>query len=281
MEQYRYLDSAMVAENHFKNGANLRIRMSRRNIIISIEGILLMFFFLLTSCSQPTPIDVSSDNLEDNVSIEVNKHLDRAVKLNAIAQYQREPVQTSIESFKSVAQKYAADGATLHPNLTYKIKYWKISGEKECDAIAYSVVKDGKLYGSGVVFSEAVDRAWASTWAMGDNIKDTGINWPVWIGFILLMLMTPFLIRLYTRLRFPNHNPIGNFGSAAFLEDLGNAQNGNVKAMVNVGLAYWRGDGVTRNLYEAERWLRRAAALGDPNARGMLLRMFANPNNSF
>jgi len=199
MRQFGNFNRAMEAGTISKNGASLKSRMSRGNIIISIGFFLLMFFFFLTGCSKPIPIDVNSDNLEEHVSIGVNKHLDRAVKLNSIKQYQRVPIRTSTESFKEIAQKYAADGATLHPNLTYKIKYvggTMSDSDKECEAMAYSVVMNGKLYGSGVVFSEAVSRAWAKTWAMGDNHKDTGVNWPVWIGFILLVLMSPFLIRL-------------------------------------------------------------------------------------
>jgi hypothetical protein len=164
-------------------------------------GIFAVFNSLMTGCSKPVPIDVNSDNLEEYVSIGVNKHLDRAVKINAITQYQRKPIRTTTESFKVIAQKYAANGATLHPNLTYRIKYVGgviIDSEQECEAMAYSVVKNGKLYGSGVVFSEALSRAWAKTWIMGDNHKDTGINWPVWIGFILLVLMSPLLFRLLT-----------------------------------------------------------------------------------
>ncbi|MDR1200252.1 MAG: hypothetical protein LBL58_01295 [Tannerellaceae bacterium] len=166
-----------------------------------LSGVFVVFNFSMTGCSKPVPIDVNSDNLEEYVSIGVNKHLDGAIKSNVITQYQREPVHTTTESFKAIAQKYVADGATLHPNLTYKIKYVGgtiVDSEQECEAMAYSVVKDGKLYGSGVVFSEAVSRAWAKMWAMGDNNKDTGVNWLVWIGFILLMLMSPLLFRLFT-----------------------------------------------------------------------------------
>ena len=193
---------AMENRDHFKNGASMKNLMSRGSIIISIGFFLLIFFFLLTGCSKPTPIDVNSDNLEEYVSIGVNKHLDRAVKLNAITQYQRAPIRTSTESFKEIAQKYAADGATLHPNLTYKIKYLEggVDGrEKECEAMAYSVVKDGKLLGSGVVFSEVLaTTAWEKIWAFGDNsIGGVVINWKSAIfGLIVILLVAWFGSRL-------------------------------------------------------------------------------------
>ena len=188
----------MEAENKFKHGAGLK---SRRGKLVNTGFFLLMFFLLLTGCSKPTPIDISNNNLEEYVSIEVNKHLDRAVKYTVIIQYQQEPIHTSIESFKVIVQEYVADGATLHPNLTYKINYLGGTSGKECEAMAYSIVRNGKLYGSGVVVSEAISRAWAKTWVMGDYSKDTGVNWPVWIGFILLMIMSPSIIRFLSRIR--------------------------------------------------------------------------------
>ena len=200
MKQHRSLSSTMETRDHLENGASLKSLMSRGYILVNIEFFLLMFFFLLTGCSNFTPIDVNSNNLEEHVLIEANKQLDRAVKFGVIKQYQQEPIQTSAESFKTIVQKYVDDGATLHPNLTYKIKYLGgtiTDSEKECEAMAYSVVKDGKLCGCGVVCSEAISRAWSKTWTIGGVSKDTGVNWPVWIGFILLMLMSPFLIRLF------------------------------------------------------------------------------------
>ena len=196
--------SAMESRDHSKNAASPKSQTSRGNIIISTGFFLLMFFFLLAGCSKPTPIDVSDDNLEEYVSIGVSKHLNGAVILDAITQYQRAPICTSTESFEEIAQKNLADGATLHPNLTYKIKFvggkiFKIVKDKEYEAMAYSVVKNGKLYGSGVILLEAVEYAWIKTWVIGDdqyNHKGTSVNWPVVISIILLVLMGPSLIRL-------------------------------------------------------------------------------------
>ena len=67
------------------------------------------------------------------------------------------------------------------------------------------------------------------------------------------------------------------FGREAFLVDMEKAQRGDVEAMVNVGMAYWRGDGVGDNLIEAKHWLSRAAELGDPKARGLLDILLSNP----
>jgi TPR repeat protein len=43
-----------------------------------------------------------------------------------------------------------------------------------------------------------------------------------------------------------------------------------IHAMVNVGCAYWRGDGGERDLAKARMWLMRAVAAGDPYAPQML-----------
>jgi uncharacterized BrkB/YihY/UPF0761 family membrane protein len=69
--------------------------------------------------------------------------------------------------------------------------------------MAYSVVRDGKLHGSGVIFSEPVKQAWAKTWAIGDNHKDTGVNWPIYIGFVIVVfiswLFIWWLARIFAR----------------------------------------------------------------------------------
>ena len=173
--------------------------------VVVFLGVFLVFKPLMTKYSESTPIDVSGDSLEKYVSIEVNKHLDEFVSTGAIIQYQLEPIQTPIDSFRVIAQEYAADGAVLHSNLTYKIKY--VGGiddsEKESEAMAYSVVKDGKLYGSGVVFSEAISRAWAKRWALGYHSKDTGVSWPIYIGFAFVVfiswLFVWWLARIFAR----------------------------------------------------------------------------------
>ena len=59
-------------------------------------------------------------------------------------------------------------------------------------------------------------------------------------------------------------------------EDERNATNPNIPtstrmhAMVNVGCAYWRGDGGERDLEKARIWLMEAADAGDQNAPLML-----------
>jgi ribosomal protein S27AE len=103
-----------------------------------------------------------------------------------------------LEEYVSIGVNKHLDGATLHPNLTYKIKYLEggVDGrEKECEAMAYSVVKDGKLLGSGVVFSEALaTTAREKIWALGDNAI---INWKgVIFGLIVVLLVVWFGSRL-------------------------------------------------------------------------------------
>jgi len=201
------LSGAVEAETISKHGASSKSQMSRGNILkkmcVALSVLNVMFYgILFTGCSKPTPVDVNADNLDKHLSAMVNQYLDRALTMGVIRQYQQGTIQTSTESFKSIVQQHVAEGAMLHPNLTYNIKYLGgtiFDDEKQCEAMAYSFVKDGKLYGGGVVFSEAISRSWSSIWTIGYNSKDSGVNWPVWIGFILLMVLSPWLIRTIGR----------------------------------------------------------------------------------
>lgn len=51
-----------------------------------------------------------------------------------------------------------------------------------------------------------------------------------------------------------------------FSELLAGAEAGGRPAMLATGLAYYRGDGVERDCYEARRWLKRAAEAGEVEA---------------
>jgi len=48
------------------------------------------------------------------------------------------------------------------------------------------------------------------------------------------------------------------------------ADQGNIDAQFNLGIAYSRGDGVAKNESESIKWYRRAADQGDTNARKVL-----------
>ena len=54
------------------------------------------------------------------------------------------------------------------------------------------------------------------------------------------------------------------------------AQQGNVEAQLNVGLAYQNGDGIKGNFEEAAKWLRQAANQGNAVAQVNLGWLYAN-----
>ncbi len=54
------------------------------------------------------------------------------------------------------------------------------------------------------------------------------------------------------------------------------AKNGNVEAQRNLGWAYYRGDGITKDKVEAVRWWRKAAEQGDTQAQSVLGRAYSN-----
>jgi hypothetical protein len=82
--------------------------------VVVFLGVFLVFKSLVTRNLEPTPIDVSGGDLEKYVSVKVNRHLDGAVESGIIEQFHQEPIHTPIDSFKVIAQKYAADGSTQH-----------------------------------------------------------------------------------------------------------------------------------------------------------------------
>jgi hypothetical protein len=113
-------------------------------------------------------------------------------------------VGTPLSVFEELAEKHTGDGAELYPGLTCRITY--VGGviadtELQCDAMAYYVVKDGMLTGTGAILSEPIKRAWAQTEVIGYKAKGSGVNWPVWIGFILVMLAVPIVLNNMAKMR--------------------------------------------------------------------------------
>jgi hypothetical protein len=275
----------MEAETILKNGASVKCRTRRTGFF---SGALLVALFLLQGCSGFVPIDIDGQNVEELVLLEVNKQLDRAVKGVVITHYEQSSIYTPTESFEATLQKYADKGATLHPGLTYHVSYpagMFSTAYAQCSAMAYSIIKDGKLCGCGVVFSNALEYAWKKTWIVGNHSIYQRIYMRIAFLVVLMFVVIPWIFKFLKPLIyvFGGGGSVyqGGFGRDAFLEDMARAQNGDVHAMVNVGLAYWRGDGVGRDLSQTEYWLTRAHTLGDPHAWLMLQRILANPGKLF
>ena len=186
--------------NNSKERDSLKAQVRKVKALIGVGFFLLMSFFLLAGCFQKAPININGDNLEKLVSINVNEYLDKAVSERMIKQYQHQSIQTPIDTFRVIAQEHLEDGATLHPNLTYKIKYWGsnvFSKDKECEAMAYSFVKDGKLYGSGVVISEVIIRGVSTIYVFGDNSKESYMTVGELSALIFLFITVFFGFLMY------------------------------------------------------------------------------------
>jgi len=54
---------------------------------------------------------------------------------------------------------------------------------------------------------------------------------------------------------------------AGFNEDLAAAKRGDAEAQFNVGVSYANGEGVSKNLFQAVYWFRKAAEQGHANAQ--------------
>jgi len=163
---------------------------------------LMAIIFVACSGNKSEPVPIGNADFQELVKSDATKNLDLSVKIGVIREYSWEPVHTSLESFQEIAQKYVKGDVTLHPELTCQIIYLGgtiVDSKQQCEGMVYSVVRDGILYGSGVVVSDAISRAWAKTWVIGYQSKDSGINWPIWIGFILVMLASPSIFRILAK----------------------------------------------------------------------------------
>jgi hypothetical protein len=123
-----------------------------------IRIIFLLIVLSAVSCGKKNePVDINGKDVISIVTDDISKQLS---ELPTIIEYKLSAVQTSENDFMEIAKKQVAHDVVLHANLTYRIKYlrWSLINKKEdqCDAMAYSVVRDGKLYGDGVIMSQTI-----------------------------------------------------------------------------------------------------------------------------
>jgi ribosomal protein L37E len=100
-------------------------------------------------------------------------------------------VETTEDSFRKIAKKHIPGNVTLYPQLTYRISYKK-SGllsmeDAQCDAMAYAIIQEGKLYGDGLVLSQTV--GWNSNTITEYSEKAQSLGLQIWIGLGIALLL--------------------------------------------------------------------------------------------
>jgi hypothetical protein len=163
-------------------------------------GIKIWFLLLALSagsCGKSNePVDIDGKDITSIVAEDITKRLSECLRKGSIIEYELSAVQTPENLFWEIAKKQVAEDVVLHPNLTYRVKYrtWIFKTDL-CDAMAYSVVRDGKLYGDGVVLSQSVN------WTNITGYQETSGGNIVWI-LLLLLLFLMIISRLYARIKF-------------------------------------------------------------------------------
>jgi hypothetical protein len=156
--------------------------------------ILLLLIVVMGACSKSKePVDVSGKDAGSIVQEDISAILtDLPSHLkDIIIENEATAVQTSEDYFRKIAKTYIAGDVILYPQLTYRIKYRKSEflnlGEAQCDAMAYSVIRDGKLYGDGLVLSQTV--GWRNTSVIGysEMLYSLGVDTIIFIAVALLL----------------------------------------------------------------------------------------------
>ncbi|MDR1594504.1 MAG: hypothetical protein LBS43_08500 [Prevotellaceae bacterium] len=163
-------------------------------------GIKILFLLLALfagSCGKSNePVDINGKDITSIVAEDVTKLLTAFPWKGKIIEYELSAVQTPESLFLEIAGKQIAENVVLHPNLTYRIKYrkWNFKTD-QCDAMAYSIVREGKLYGDGVVLTQSVN------WTNIIGYRETfGVN-TFWI-LLLTLLFSIIVFRLYAKIKF-------------------------------------------------------------------------------
>ena len=162
-------------------------------------AMLLLLILCLSSCGQKAIcIDINGIDLEKTVANEIDNLLTSNSRI--IVSYEQIPIHTSEQVFQNLVKENVSKEVILCPNLTYKLNYhswWR--KEKSCEAMAYYAVKDNKIVGVGLIFSEEMSSALP---AIGYEAKTTNYfgNFVEWgyKGFTI-MLTIVFLPGLWRR----------------------------------------------------------------------------------
>ena len=215
MEQFGNFNRVMEAGTISKNEASLKSQMSKGNTY-SKTILLLLLILCFGSCGQKAiNIDINGIDLEKTIAKEIDNMLTSFPNSKAIVSYKQVPIQTSEQVFQNLIKENVSKEVILYPNLTYKLNYrssW--TKEKPCEAMAYYALKDGKLVGVGLIFSEKVDLTSVKLPAMGYEAKSTNyFNWMYKAMTIILTIL--FLPGILRRFVFGNKaNPDGSNAGA-------------------------------------------------------------------
>jgi hypothetical protein len=157
-------------------------------------GIKIIFSLLLlstVSCGEnKEPADINGKDVTKIVAEDVTKLFSESSR-----KYEISSVQTPENLFLEIAKRQVAEDVVLHPNLTYRITYrkWNFKTD-QCDAMAYSVVRDGKLYGDGVVLSQSIN--WMEVIGYSEKAGDNAM-----LVTGIAILLTMILVRLLKKIK--------------------------------------------------------------------------------
>jgi len=159
---------------------------------------LLLLILCLGSCDQKAiSIDMNGIDLEKTISTEIDSLLTSSPNSSFIVSYEQIPIHTSEQFFQNLVKENISKEVILCPNLTYKLKYlswWR--KEKSCEAMAYYAVKDNKIVGVGLIFSEKISSALPAI-----GYEATSTNYLEWghraFTIILTILFLPGIWRRF------------------------------------------------------------------------------------
>jgi hypothetical protein len=176
----------------------------------------LLLIFVAGACSESKePVDMDGKDASMIVTEDISGMLtDLPSHLKGIIiESEQSVIQTPEDYFQEIAKKHIADDATLYPQLTYRIKYRKTGflkiEEVQCDAMAYSVIREGKLYGDGLVLSQSV--GW-NIHATGYSEK--GLPYSFYMGMQTGIYVVAILLLYFAYKRFSSGRFVAKAGKA-------------------------------------------------------------------
>jgi hypothetical protein len=168
-----------------KKGIIMGLLGIRKYKTVGIKIIFALLLLSAVSCGEnKEPVDINGKDVTEIVAEDVTKLFSESSR-----KYEISSVQTPENLFLEIAKRQIGQDVVLHPNLTYRITYrkWNLKTD-QCDAMAYSVVRDGKLYGDGVVLSQSIIIGGVITNIIG--YQDT---FDVTLWLVILIIMVLFL----------------------------------------------------------------------------------------
>ncbi|MDR1879450.1 MAG: hypothetical protein LBQ78_00770 [Tannerellaceae bacterium] len=132
-------------------------RKIKRKRSMGMEAIIILLAISAGGCNMKREsIDIAGKDIRPIIAEDISKQLSQWPLKNMIFDHKPSAIITPENVFLEILKEQVADDAVLHPDMTYLVTYGSglIKAKKEeCEAMAYSIVRDGKLYDDGLVLS--------------------------------------------------------------------------------------------------------------------------------